>query len=115
MNLAHQRCVHHPAREAAARCPACRRHFCRECVTEHEGRYLCATCLQRPGGAGEARRRSPRAALRAFARMLVTGIALAAWFCLLWGFHTLGGILLQSVPHRFHDSTVFELPRDNPD
>jgi len=41
-----QRCANHPGREAAARCPRCRSYFCRECVTEHEDRVLCAACIR---------------------------------------------------------------------
>jgi hypothetical protein len=44
-DLAAERCRNHADREAAARCPECRRHFCRECVTEHEGRMICAGCI----------------------------------------------------------------------
>ena len=43
--LVHQRCLHHTDREAASRCPSCRMFFCRECVTEHNGRVLCRKCL----------------------------------------------------------------------
>jgi hypothetical protein len=46
-DLARQRCFNHPGREAIARCPSCRRDFCRECVTEHGDRYLCSSCLRR--------------------------------------------------------------------
>jgi hypothetical protein len=45
-DLARQRCFNHEAREAAARCLRCRRFFCRECVTEHEGRLTCGACLR---------------------------------------------------------------------
>jgi hypothetical protein len=45
--LIHQRCWHHPSREAVARCPECRRYYCRECVTEHQGRMVCAECVAR--------------------------------------------------------------------
>jgi len=41
-----QRCWNHANREAVCRCPECGRPFCRECVTEHEARLLCAVCLQ---------------------------------------------------------------------
>ena len=41
-----KRCWNHDAREAVCRCPACGRSFCRECVTEHENRLMCASCLQ---------------------------------------------------------------------
>src|ERR1035441_7972275 len=40
-------CFNHPERLAAARCPECRNSFCRECVTEHDGRLSCATCLRK--------------------------------------------------------------------
>jgi hypothetical protein len=39
------RCWNHPGREAVCRCLACTHAFCRECVTEHHDRFLCAACL----------------------------------------------------------------------
>ena len=45
MTALHQRCWNHDAREAVCRCPQCGRSYCRECVTEHEARLLCAACL----------------------------------------------------------------------
>jgi hypothetical protein len=44
--LIHQRCWHHPSRQAVVRCPVCRRYYCRECVTEHRGRMMCAACVE---------------------------------------------------------------------
>jgi hypothetical protein len=41
------RCWNHETREAVCQCPECGRSFCRECVTEHESRLLCAACLRR--------------------------------------------------------------------
>lgn len=41
-----EKCFHHRQREAVARCPECRRFFCRECITEHDDRVVCASCLQ---------------------------------------------------------------------
>jgi hypothetical protein len=43
--IAHLRCQQHPHREAVARCPNCSQSFCRECITEHDGRMLCLPCL----------------------------------------------------------------------
>jgi hypothetical protein len=45
-DLARQQCFNHPGREAIVRCPSCRRDYCRECVTEHDDRYLCSNCLR---------------------------------------------------------------------
>ncbi len=42
----HSHCWNHEAREAVCRCPGCGRGYCRECVTEHEARLLCARCLE---------------------------------------------------------------------
>ena len=44
-SIALQRCWHHEQREAVCRCMACQRSYCRECVTEHEERFLCTACL----------------------------------------------------------------------
>ena len=97
MPLAGQRCLRHPEREAVARCPECRRAYCRECVTEHDGRMLCAACIARlatPARAGDARR---GALAQAAARVLrgagragrfAAGV-LAAWLF----FHALGETL----------------------
>ena len=69
-----QRCSNHETREAVCRCPECLRNLCRECVTEHEGRLVCAVCLARA-----ARDRAPRPTNRrtAEAAMLVGGLFLA--------------------------------------
>jgi hypothetical protein len=67
-----QRCWNHEAREAVCRCPECGRCFCRECVTEHETRLLCASCI-----AKAARRPSSRSSRGVLtAAMLVAGLAL---------------------------------------
>lgn len=42
-----QRCFHHASREAVGRCPSCSRFYCRECLNDHQGRLLCASCLRR--------------------------------------------------------------------
>jgi hypothetical protein len=41
-----QRCWNHELREAVCLCPQCGRSYCRECVSEHDFRLLCAACLQ---------------------------------------------------------------------
>ena len=57
-SLIHRRCLHHPAREAVALCPECRRFYCRECVTEHTGRMICAGCVARLARMGDGEKRS---------------------------------------------------------
>jgi len=72
----HQRCWNHEGREAVCRCPECRRSFCRECVTEHQSRLLCAACLVRLARASE-----PESATRkqVIAAGMLAGGLLLAW------------------------------------
>jgi hypothetical protein len=70
-----QRCWNHDAREAVCRCPECGRSFCRECVTEHEARLLCASCLTKLTRTHAARRTGLRRLL--LAAMALSGILLA--------------------------------------
>lgn len=51
------RCCLHAERSAAAVCKGCSRAFCRECVTEHDYRFLCKSCLE--ASASTAGRRAP--------------------------------------------------------
>jgi hypothetical protein len=98
--LHEQRCFHHAAREAVARCPLCRRFFCRECVVEHEDRIVCAACLDRVG----------RDAAAPVGRWRVLGLAaqgvaavLIAWLF----FYGIGrGLLL--LPDDFHRGTLWQ-------
>jgi hypothetical protein len=71
----HQRCWNHESREAVCRCPECGRSFCRECVTEHDARLLCASCLL--AGARKLPARKPGVRRMVPAVMLVAGIVLA--------------------------------------
>lgn len=100
--LSHQRCFHHPEREAIARCPECRRFFCRECITEHEERVICASCLrhQHPQHA------RGRGTLPGLLRLSQFALGLlAAWFF----FYLVGELLLQ-MPSSFHDGTLWQAP-----
>jgi hypothetical protein len=71
----HQRCWTHEAREAVCRCPECGRSFCRECVTEHDGRLLCAACLKTLAQVPTSRRGGLRRLIPA--AMALAGILLA--------------------------------------
>lgn len=99
--LTRQRCAIHLEREAAARCPSCGQFFCRECVTEHGGRLLCAACLRALFAAAQRPARARRAwkkLLLATGRAAVLALSLfASWFF----FHLLGRKLV-SLPDEFH-------------
>lgn len=99
--LAHQRCFHHASREAAARCPECGRYFCRECVTEHEGRVICAACLR-----GKSRR--PLVRRRWFTGIVRAGQLVAALF-VTWLFFRLVGEGLLLLPSSFHEGTLWNV------
>jgi hypothetical protein len=71
----HQRCWNHEAREAVCRCPECLRGFCHECVTEHESRLLCATCLAAASQTPHAKTSSWKSLLPT--AMLLGGLVLA--------------------------------------
>jgi hypothetical protein len=98
--LREARCFNHAEREAAARCPPCGRYFCRECVTEHEDRVICAACL-----AGLAKKPAPgRAVLAAAVRALQFLAALAA----LWLVFYAAGSALLNLPSAFHQGEAFQ-------
>jgi hypothetical protein len=75
-DLARQQCFNHPGREAGVRCPACHRDYCRECVTEHDDRYLCSGCLRAlaaKGGGTQRRVRVPVGAILGLLGVLTAG------------------------------------------
>ncbi len=88
--LVEQRCFHHASREAVVRCPVCRRYFCRECVTEHDGRMICAEC-------GTAKTAEP-AHGASMAGWMVTG---AGGFLLAWLIFYYLGLILARIPADF--------------
>lgn len=100
-DLASQRCINHPHREAAARCPECGRFFCRECVVEHDTRVLCASCLAkltRP-----ARKKRFR-----FFGLLTRTAQVVLGFAILWLFFYYLGRILLAIPSSFHEGTVWQ-------
>jgi len=99
-NIQKQKCFNHSAREAAARCPACNRYYCRECVTEHEDRVLCALCLKK--SSIDQDKQTKRG----------TWIVQPCIFCfgviLIWLFFFYLGDLLLSLPADFHVGTIWK-------
>lgn len=101
LGLHHRRCANHAQREAAARCPECKRFYCRECVTEHESRVLCASCLARKSEVRQAGKRHPFRGLFRSAQFLF-GVILV-WLL----FYAIGDLLVR-IPTSFHEGEVWE-------
>lgn len=89
------RCFNHGQREAVARCPSCRRHYCRECVTEHDHKLLCASCIASLTSSSETpeRNRWP----------IVPALQLSASVFVLWIAFFMVGQALLSIPAEFHE------------
>ena len=100
--LKHQRCHLHRDREAVARCPECNRYYCRECITEHEDRMLCATCLGRIPDSRNTTR---------FQQLywLIPFLQLGGGLLLLWVVFYYIGNFLSLLPTAFHEGTFWEL------
>jgi hypothetical protein len=100
--LHQQRCYNHAGREAAACCPECHRYFCRECVSEHDDRLLCAACL--------IKTTKPPLSQR-------SGFQIAAWggkCCLgvlaVWLFFHWSALILMKIPTDYHQGTAWKTP-----
>lgn len=89
-------CLLHPDRKAAARCPECGEIFCRECVTEHSGKYLCIKCLEIRLGGKEKDKSSSVWKLFGELSGAIFGIGMLALV-----FFLIGKILL-AIPSTFH-------------
>lgn len=101
--IASRRCVRHEEREAVGRCTICAGGFCRECITEHEGRLYCGSCFVREFGAASQVESKPRD-WKWLRRFLTTAGSVG---CLLLLFYLLGRVL-SAIPARLHDGTVWK-------
>lgn len=102
-------CTSHPQREAAARCTGCQGFFCRECITEHDLRMFCATCLR------EALNKPAASKHRFFLwSHLLTLTQFAGGLIILWLSFYLIGRLLIAIPSDFHDGTPPESRTETP-
>lgn len=99
-------CAIHPAREAVARCPSCSAFYCRECITEHDYRMICAGCLAALlEGKGEVEKKGGRAGLGGPAITLVQVVVgvMVVWFVCF----TMAE-LLREMPPDLHSGSMFE-------
>ena len=97
MSIAQERCSNHASREAVARCPECGRYFCRECISEHEGRVFCAFCLK-------------HLSVKPIRRYRLAGLVrvaqVVAGVLLLWSSFYLLGKALLTIPPSFHEFVI---------
>ena len=101
LDLACQRCRNHAEREAVARCPTCNQFFCRECITEHDDRVICANCLRRLSHV-------PLRQRPAYVRAVRLGQGLLG-LMLVWFFFYLLGESLLALPTSFHEGTLWQV------
>src|SRR5438309_9617850 len=99
-SLARQRCFNHGRREAVARCPECGHFYCRECITEHDDRVICANCLK-------AFAKQPLRARRSFVG-IIRALQLLTGLLMVWFFFYLFGQTLLSMDSSFHEGTVWQ-------
>lgn len=94
-------CTIHPNRQGTARCPGCGQFFCAECITEHDGKLTCASCLELQGEDAK-----PSKERKSFFIAPILQLFLALLLC--WVAFYLFGQTLGDVPDDFHDGTIWE-------
>ena len=104
--IANEKCFVHRRREAVALCLECRRFFCRECITVHDDRAVCASCLRKlaraPGAGGKT------------AAGLGALVKIVAGLVVLWLVFFSFGLLLLRIPSSVHEGSLWEeSPREN--
>lgn len=97
--LANQRCALHANREAVAVCLGCNRFFCRECVTEHGDRVLCASCL--PLSSNDKKH-------QAILSYMITAGLFVGSILFLWFVFYSGGQILLKFPSSFHEGSLWQ-------
>ena len=101
MKLSRQQCVLHPDRGAVARCPVCKRYYCHECITEHDGQVLCRHCLlQQVDDADNETTFMDRHG--ALVQLVSRPLLALGGLLLLWLIFTLIGSMLMRFPNNFY-------------
>lgn len=101
-SLATTTCSIHPERPAVARCPSCRGFFCSECITEHSGKLICASCL----AVSSAKRKTEKPA--GFTFHPFTLVQLIGGILICWALFYFAARFLADMPDEFHDGTIWE-------
>ncbi|MDF1825340.1 MAG: rhomboid family protein [Verrucomicrobiales bacterium] len=94
-------CSIHADRRSTARCPSCRQFYCAECITEHDGRMTCASCLSAASKPVIEPRKRTRFPMAAIAQMVMAVVV--AWLLFYFFAQT-----LADIPDEFHDGTIWE-------
>lgn len=94
-------CLNHPQREVAARCTSCGSVFCRECVTNFDGKMICSACYRKQAEA-------PAEVVKRDWFWLTWGLQLMTGLGLTWFMWWLLGRLLAGLPSSFHEGTMWE-------
>jgi uncharacterized membrane protein YvbJ len=93
--LRERKCVNHASREAVARCPECKKDFCRECITEHNNKMLCTNCLHEKTKRKEAKKKKLEILFTIF--LFCLGMLISYYF-----FFGLAS-MLSEIPDQFHN------------
>ena len=93
-------CLNHPKREAAAQCTSCGKPFCRECVTELDGRMVCGPCYRKQVQRVEKPQRDWFAVTTTLQALAGAGV--------LWFTSWVVGQALLNIKSSFHEGIVWE-------
>lgn len=100
--LARAHCFVHEERAATARCLSCREFYCGECITEHSGKLICASCL---ASASAERKKEEKGGASVLPGAIVQ-LFLAIIIC--WATYYYFARFLGDIPDQFHDGTIWE-------
>lgn len=102
--LTQRRCRNHGQRAAVARCPACQGFFCRECITEHDGEIICASCLAKKTQPPAPDSKATLPLLRPAWRVTQFTFALILLWLAIYSF----GQILINLPSDFHEGHFWD-------
>ena len=100
--LAQTTCRIHFERPASARCPSCRQFYCVECITEHDGKLTCASCLTETH---EENVEVKKGRGNWFQPMPIIHALMGLVF--VWVVFYVVAQLLTAIPDSFHDGTIW--------